>query len=148
MSQRLEQLGSVIHIAVQRVITRGLNDPRVRGLISVTKVDVTPDLAEARVFVSVLPAEHSELTMHGLRNAARHIQSEIADEVVARRLPRLSFHLDESLKRQAVVDAALSRSRPAERLDSDHDSETVRNADANDPHAQTSDDTQQRSLRK
>jgi ribosome-binding factor A len=113
MSQRLDQLGSVIQIAVQRVITRGLNDPRIRGLISITKVDVAPDLADARVFVSILPAEHSELTMHGLQSAARHIQSEIADEVVARRLPRLSFQLDESLKRQAVVDEALSRTRSA-----------------------------------
>lgn len=123
MSQRLDQLGSVIQIAVQRVITRGLNDPRVRGLISITKVEVAPDLADARIFVSILPAGHSELTMHGLQSAARHIQSEIADEVVARRLPRLSFHLDESLKRQAGVDAAVSQIRsPTDPESSDEES--------------------------
>jgi ribosome-binding factor A len=107
MSQRTAQIASVIQTAVQRVITRGLNDPRVRGLISVTKVEVSPDLADARVFVSVLPAEHSELTMHGLRSAAGFIQSEIAGEVAARRLPRLSFRLDESLKKQAALDEAI-----------------------------------------
>ena len=141
MSQRLDQLGSVIQIAVQRVITRGLNDPRVRGLISVTKVELAPDLADARVFVSVLPAEHSELTMHGLRNAARHIQSEIADEVVARRLPRLSFHLDESLKRQAEVDAALARGRhddlegdePLEQAEEDAPANDSRRGDVDAP---------------
>lgn len=109
MSQRTAQIASVIQTAVQRVITRGLNDPRIRGLISVTKVEVTPDLSEARVYVSVLPAEHSELTMHGLRSASGHIQSEIADEVAARRLPRLSFRLDESLKKQADLDQAIRK---------------------------------------
>lgn len=109
MSQRTHQIASVIQTAVQRVITRGLNDPRVRGLISVTKVEVSPDLGEARVFVSILPAEHSELTMYGLRSAAGHIQAEIAKEVAARRLPRLSFRLDESLKRQAALDQAIQQ---------------------------------------
>lgn len=114
MSQRTEQIASVIQTAVQRVITRGLNDPRVRGLISVTKVEVSPDLSDARVFVSVLPAEHSELTMHGLRSAAGHIQSEIAKEVAARRLPRLSFRLDESLKKHAALDQAIGKDEPVQ----------------------------------
>ncbi|MCI0632015.1 MAG: 30S ribosome-binding factor RbfA [Phycisphaerales bacterium] len=111
MTQRTEQIAAVIRAAVQDVIIRGLNDPRVRGLISVTKVEVTPDLSDARVFVSILPAEHSELTMHGLQSAARHIQSQIAGEVTARRLPRLSFRLDESLKKQAMIDAAIAKGR-------------------------------------
>jgi ribosome-binding factor A len=111
MTHRLEQVGSVIRVAVQSVLARGLNDPRVRGLVSVTKVEVAPDLSEARVFVSVLPAEHSELTMHGLKSAAGHIQSEIAKQVAARRMPRLAFRLDDSLKKQAAIDAALFRSR-------------------------------------
>src|SRR5262245_20459949 len=100
MSQRTEQLGSVIQGSVQRLITRGLNDPRIGGLISVTKVEVTDDLAEARVFVSILPAERSELTMHGLHSAAGYVQREVAKDVAARRMPRLSFRLDTSLKRQ------------------------------------------------
>ena len=102
MSQRTEQIASVIHTAVQRVITRGLNDPRVRGLVSVTKVEVAPDLHDARVFVSVLPAEHAELT----------IQAEISKEVAARRLPRLSFRLDESLKKQAMIESEIREHRP------------------------------------
>jgi ribosome-binding factor A len=56
----------------------------------------------------VLPAEHSDLTMHGLKSAAGFIQSEIAEEITARRLPRLSFRLDESLKKQATLDQAIA----------------------------------------
>jgi len=113
MTQRTEQVASVVRHAVQRVLSRGLNDPRVRGLVSVTRVDVTPDLAEARVHVSILPAEHTELTMHGLRSAAGHIQGEIAGEVSARRMPRLVFKLDETLKKQAEIDAAIGRASSA-----------------------------------
>jgi ribosome-binding factor A len=114
MPKRLEQLASVIRLAVQNVLTQGLNDPRVRGLISVTKVEVSADLGEARVFVSILPAAQSELTMHGLRSAAGHIQSEIAKEVAARRMPRLEFRLDSSLKKQAAIDTALRSGGPSD----------------------------------
>jgi ribosome-binding factor A len=111
MTQRTEQIASVIRAAVQAVLSRGLNDPRVRGLISVTKVEVLPDLSEARVHVSVLPAEQAELTMHGLRGAAGYVQREIAPEVTAKRMPRLVFRLDESLKKQSEINAAIAQGR-------------------------------------
>lgn len=111
MPDRTAQVATVIRAEVQQVLSRGINDPRVRGLISVTKVDVTSNLAEARVYVSILPAEHSELTMHGLKSAAGFIQREIAPSIVMKRMPRLSFRLDESLKRQAEIDAAITHAR-------------------------------------
>ena len=107
MSIRTDKIASVIRHAVQDVITRGLGDPRIRGLVSITHVDVTSDLAEAKVHVSVLPQKHEDLTMHGLQDAAGHIQHEIAPAITARRLPRLRFVKDDSLKKQALLDAAL-----------------------------------------
>jgi ribosome-binding factor A len=107
MSLRTDKLASVIRHAVNDVIARGLGDPRIRGLVSVTKVDVAPDLSEAKVHVSVLPQQHEELTMHGLHDAAGHIQREIGPAVAARRLPRLRFVKDDSLKKQAMLDAAI-----------------------------------------
>lgn len=109
MPDRTTQIASVVRIAVQEVLARGLNDPRISGLVSVTKVEVTPDLAEARVYVSILPANRSELAMHGLTSAAGHIQKKIATKIDARRMPRLKFKLDDSLKKQAVVDQAISQ---------------------------------------
>jgi ribosome-binding factor A len=108
MSTRTEKIASVIHHAVQEVMTRGLNDPRVRGLVSITRVEVAPDLADARIFVSVLPAERGELTLRGLSDAAGYIQREAAPAVSARRMPRLHFRLDDSLKKQASLDAAIT----------------------------------------
>jgi ribosome-binding factor A len=108
MPNRTDKVASVIRHAVQNVITRGLNDPRVRGLVSVTRVDVAPDLADAQVHVSVLPAHFAQLTLRGLDDAAGFIQRQIGPAVTARRLPRLHFRLDETLKQQAALDSALA----------------------------------------
>ena len=62
MNHRAQQVVSLIRRAVQVVIGRGLHDPRVRGLISVTKVVMDDDLSQATVYVSVLPQEHAALT--------------------------------------------------------------------------------------
>ena len=98
---------SVLRRAIQQVLSRGLNDPRVQGLVSVTRVQVSDDLSDATVSVSVMPAERAELTMHGLRHAARHIRTEVGRSVKMRRVPRFSFRLDESLKKEAQIIAAI-----------------------------------------
>jgi ribosome-binding factor A len=107
MTQRGDQVESVLHRAVQQVLSKGLNDPRVRGLLSVTDVVVSDDLRQATVSVSILPAEHVELSMHGLKHAARHIRVQVGELVRMRRVPELHFRLDASLKQQAEVELAI-----------------------------------------
>ena len=111
MSHRPDQIASLIQRAVQNAIGRGLNDPRVRGLVSVTRVLVDPDTSNATVFVSVRPEEHAKLTMHGLTHAAGRIRRLIAPAIRLRRLPELSFRLDDSLKRQAQLEEAIKEQR-------------------------------------
>jgi ribosome-binding factor A len=114
MSVHTSQVASVIQRAVQGILARGLSDPRVRGLVSVTGVKLTDDGAQATILVSVLPAEHAELTLHGLRHAAGHIRTELGREVKVRRLPSLLFKLDKSIKKQSEVLTALAAVRPAD----------------------------------
>lgn len=111
MSHRSDQVASLIKRAVQAQLDRGLHDPRVRGLISVTSVGLDDALSDAVVSVSVMPQEHAELTMHGLRHAAPRVRAQIARTVRLRRLPRVTFRLDESIKKQALFDAALAEER-------------------------------------
>jgi ribosome-binding factor A len=108
MSVHLEQVSSVLTRAVQDVLLRGLNDPRVRGMISVVRVEVADDLANATVFVSIMPHEHETLTLHGLRHAARHVRRQVAERVRMRRVPQLAFKLDRSVKTQSQVLAAIN----------------------------------------
>jgi ribosome-binding factor A len=107
VSHRLEQVNASIQRAVQQVLARGLNDPRVRGLITVTRVDVAPDLSRARVMVSILPEDRAELAMHGLQHAAQHIRTQIGKSIDIRRMPELDFRLDDSLKRAEAVYASI-----------------------------------------
>lgn len=111
MSRHTEQLASTIQRDLQTLLVRGLQDPRVKGLITLTGVRVTDDLTAAIVTVSVLPAEQQDLTMHGLRAAAGYLRRELGKTVQTRRLPALQFKLDESIKRGAEVRAALDRVR-------------------------------------
>ena len=103
MSHRREQLTATLRRTIGQVIEEGLSDPRIRGLISVTEVTITPDGSRAIVQVSVLPEEGAELTMHGLRHAAGHIGGQVSERVRIRHMPRLDFRLDSSLKTQARV---------------------------------------------
>ena len=76
-----------------------------------TKVDVSPDYAEAIVWCSVLPEQHGPLSIKGIEHAASWIRRTVADKVSLRRMPRLSFRLDESLKKQAEVLSAINEGR-------------------------------------
>lgn len=125
MSVRMQRIAAELGRAVQEVITKGLSDPRVRGLVTVVGVTVSDDLRQATVRVSVYPAEHEELTLHGLTAASRFIRREAGELMAMARLPELRFKLDQSLKRQAGVLDALAKAN-AERQDRAGDS-------ANDP---------------
>lgn len=109
MSRRNEQFSAELTRAVQEVLVRGLQDPRISGLITVTGVKVTEDLRDATVAISVLPQERQELTLHGLQGAAAHIRREVGERMNARRVPTLNFRLDNSLKKEAGVIRALAQ---------------------------------------
>jgi|CXWL01.1.fsa_nt_gi ribosome-binding factor A len=111
MNHKLEQLASEIREAVQGVLNRGLADPRVSGLITITSVRLTPDLARADITVSIIPEDRQKLAFHGIRAATTHIRNEIRKKIQGRRLPHLQFELDESFKKQAHVLTALEQAR-------------------------------------
>jgi ribosome-binding factor A len=76
-------------------------------MVSVTAVKVSQDMHHALVSVSVLPAEYQQLTLHGLNSAAKHIHGKLFKQLRVRRLPFLKFQIDESIKKQAEVFAAI-----------------------------------------
>src|SRR4051812_29034015 len=98
------KVASQIQRIVATVLLRDISDPRVDGLVSVTRVEITKDLREAKVFLSVLAAQKTpETVIEGIRSAGRHIQAEVAEGLDLRYAPHLSFVLDDSLKKQAEI---------------------------------------------
>lgn len=130
MNRRTQQVAATLRRAVQEVLARGLSDPRVRGLITVTGITMSDDLQVATIDVSIFPAEHQELTMHGLRAAAAHIRHEVGELVDIKRMPTLQFRLDTSLKRQAAVLEALDKARQERESSAADDQEARSEADA------------------
>jgi ribosome-binding factor A len=111
---RPAQLASLVQRIVQTEIQRGLSDPRMRGLVTVIGVDVAPDLEDACVRVSVLPAEFGPLSVKALSHAAAHLRRTVLKESRVRHAPRLRFVLDDSLKRAAALEAAMREAADAD----------------------------------
>jgi len=98
------KVASQIQRIVAMVLLRDISDPRVDGLVSVTRVEITKDLREAKVYLSVLGGQKKpETVIEGIRSAGRHIQAEVAEGLDLRFAPHLSFVLDDSLKKQAEI---------------------------------------------
>ena len=105
MSHRIAQIESTLKRAVAQVLLRRVSDPRIVGMVSVTRVEVTPDMREATAYVSVMPEKYQARTIAGLQAAHRHIQS-MTGKLVSFDMPHLRFKLDEGLKKEAgVLDA-------------------------------------------
>ena len=74
-----------------------LKDPRVAGMVTVTEVRVSPDMKQARIFVSVLGSQaEQKSTMQGLEAAAGFVRHELAERLRLRRAPEMLFLLDHS----------------------------------------------------
>lgn len=111
MKRRTEQVASTLTRLLQERLARGLADPRVRGLVTVTRVELSDDLSRAVAKVTVMPEEHESLTLHGLRSAAAKIRRDVGERLHLKQTPELVFVVDEGMKEQAKVMALLAKDR-------------------------------------
>lgn len=114
MTHRIEQVESTLRKALAQVLQRSISDPRIRGMVSITDVDVSPDMKQAKVSVSVLPEEYAKRSVAGLKAASKHIGSEVKKLVALRIVPHLSFELDDSLKKADEVYQAIDQAKARE----------------------------------
>jgi ribosome-binding factor A len=111
-SRRLEKAASAIREVVSMAILAELQDPRVRD-VTVTRVEVSADMHYAKVYVSVMgDATRQNLSLRGLQSAAGFLQAKIAERIEMRYTPRLSFHLDQGVKRSIEVARILKEVLP------------------------------------
>ena len=106
-SIRTAKVASTVRKAVQEALSRGLGDPRIRGLVSITSVDVSPDLSAARISITVMPEQHESTVLRGLQSANGRFRREIQRTTRLRRVPRVTFEIDRTLKRQAAIESLL-----------------------------------------
>ena len=98
MSDRMRRVNEAVRAVVAEAVGE-LKDPRI-GLVTLTGVETSPDLRQARVFVSVLGSERKrERTLEGLEAAHGVLQARLARELRMKRTPQLTFEYDPSVER-------------------------------------------------
>ncbi|HEV7846049.1 MAG TPA: 30S ribosome-binding factor RbfA [Thermoleophilaceae bacterium] len=99
MADRMRRVNEAVREVVSARLVEGLRDPRI-GFVTVTSVDTTTDLRQARVYVSVLgDDEERAATMAGLASAHGVFQRSLGRELRMKRTPALEFVFDESIDR-------------------------------------------------
>lgn len=122
MSIRIERLKEMIREESADLITSHLNDPRI-GFCTVTKVDLTNDLAFATIYVSIFGDEtQKRTTLRGLQGARGLIQRHIATRMKTRTTPHVEIRLDDSIEKTFQI---LDKIREARASDPDGGKDTA-----------------------
>jgi len=131
-THRLARVSEIIREVAAETILFELRDPRVKQ-ITVTRVETSGDLQNAKVYVSVMGSEKEQLrSVTGLQNAAGFIQSRLAKRLTTRFLPVLTFHLDDGIKKSIEIARILYEERIKNGLDVGEDPEAVTAAEVDD----------------
>ncbi len=119
MSERyLSSVEKLLKRKLGYIMLQEMNDPRAK-MIAISAMDVTPDLMEARIGISVLDKENhdEEELLELMENAAAYLRNELARTTDIRKVPELQFYLDHSIEKsikiQGLIEEALEEDREA-----------------------------------
>jgi ribosome-binding factor A len=110
MSRRTERVASAIQQELAMIIMRELNDPRLTGMPSITRVKVSSDLSVADIYITVMGTQGQQTAaLNALRHSAGLMRTRLTHEMTLRVAPFLKFHLDENLKKELELMDALRK---------------------------------------
>ena len=99
MNRRIERINSQLRSEISKMILTDIKDPRISGVVSITRVETTGDMSYAKVFVSVYGSDTDKRnTLKAMSSARGFIQNELLHRLAIRRPPSLSFRLDETIE--------------------------------------------------
>jgi ribosome-binding factor A len=124
--RRIARIESRIRQIVAELFLRDLKDPRMKGLVTITRVKVARDLGHARVFYSFLGPERQKSTVDKfIASAQPFVQRAVASEVDLRVAPIVEFTYDDSIEKQnavsKLIDQAMKGVKPARKKASDEE---------------------------
>lgn len=124
MSRRVDRINGLLRQELSLLLARQTKDPRINGVISITQVKTSPDLRNARVYVSVFGDDAAKReALAGIESAATFLRHELRDRLSLRYVPFMKFELDQSLEDAAallqVMDQLKSESGDSPNLSTD-----------------------------
>ncbi|MBQ1900352.1 MAG: 30S ribosome-binding factor RbfA [Erysipelotrichaceae bacterium] len=106
---RVNKIDSILLREISVIISQEINDPKL-GFPTVTEVDVSPDLNQAKVYVSFLGKNYKKRDgLEVLRRSKGHIKSELAKRVRMRKIPDLTFVVDDTLDKADRIEEILKK---------------------------------------
>ena len=115
MSRRTDRINVLMRQELSQLIARELKDPRVSGVITITQVNTSSDMRNARVYLSVMgDSESKREALEGIRSASTFLRRELRSKISLRYIPFLSFDLDDSLDTSMNLLSILDNIKPSD----------------------------------
>ncbi|MBC63478.1 MAG: ribosome-binding factor A [Chloroflexi bacterium] len=98
MSKRIERINFTIRKELGTLLSENINDPRFSMMTSITNVDTSPDLSNAKIYVSIFGDENERMSsMEALYSASNRLRILLSKKIKIRKIPKLNFFLDNDL---------------------------------------------------
>ena len=111
---RSERVAGQLRRDLARLIQREIKDPDV-GFVSLSDVEVTRDLAHAKVFITVFDPEQADTSLQALRRAAAFLRRRLGKELRLRHVPELHFLHDDSVEQGSHIDKLIEQALGADK---------------------------------
>ncbi len=107
---RSHRVADFIQRELSELIRTEIKDPRVSSMVTVSSVEVSPDLGTAKVHYTIMNAEpgEREATDKALKNASGFLRRKLAPRINTRSVPQLRFYYDDSIERGAHMSALIA----------------------------------------
>ena len=110
MSRRTDRVNEQLREEISTLLARQIKDPRLNGVISITRVVTSGDLRSATVYISVMGNQETKQTaLDGIQSAASFLRRELRDRINMRHTPFMTYQLDESLEEADQVLRLMNR---------------------------------------
>ncbi|MHC4114105.1 MAG: 30S ribosome-binding factor RbfA [Planctomycetota bacterium] len=126
-TRRQEKVARIVKEGVSDAISSHLNDPRITGFVSITRVEMAADLRSAEVYLSIFGGDESaqKKTFVAIMHARPKIQSLLGGKIRSKFCPVLRFHMDEKFKKTLetmnLIDQAVRELEKKDSLDEEHE---------------------------
>lgn len=110
MSRRTERLASTIRAELAQIMLRELDDPRIKMLPGITRVEVADDLSVAKVYVTIMGTPGAQTAaLNALKHSAGMMRTRLAKMLTIRQMPFLAFFIDEGQRKEIEILETLHR---------------------------------------
>ena len=112
MSRRVDRINGLFREEISSLLMREIKDPRLNALLTITQVITSPDLRNAKVYLSVLGSHEDNVNaLQGIRSAATFLRKQLRERLRLKYIPFLTFEIDDSLENSDHIFRLMDQAR-------------------------------------